>query len=323
MPQLVNPVETFRVGLLITEQCNVACSHCWFNSGPDRTARMELDEAVGYIDQAREIPTMEWISFTGGEPFLLPEMLQSLIAYASERSLMTECVTNCFWAVTEKEAERRLEGLMDVGLDVINISADDFHQHHIPFDRVRNCYESAKHLGLKITIMCAVARSSKLRVREVARLLGDHGIQIVRDKALKKAPSALAIETGFIPVGRAAEIPEDEWLIGDGPLDGPCKAVLRDIAIDPSGKVLPCCSVAGLTEVAEVGNVKQVRLKKLIDEAGRRVLFKVLSEEGPRGLQRRLGLRCRENFVNRCHLCYTVLKDPASAELYDADCLGD
>ncbi len=308
-PHFLNPVETFRVGLLITEQCNVACSHCWFNSGPDKTAHMEFDEADGYIDQAREIPTVEWISFTGGEPFLLPEMLQSLVAYATERNLQTECVTNCFWAVTEGEAGRWLEGLMNVGLDVINISADDFHQRHIPFDRVRNCYEAAKRLGLKVTIMCAVARSSKLRVKEVARLLGDDGIQIVGDKVLREAPSALAIETGFIPVGRAAEIPEDEWLIGDGPLDGPCKAVLRDIAIDPSGRVLPCCSVAGLTEAAEVGNVKQVRLQKLIEEASRRVLFKVLSEEGPRGLQRRLGLRGQENFVNRCHLCYAVLKD--------------
>lgn len=310
VPKIRMPVETFRVGLLITEQCNVACSHCWFSSGPDRTARMELEEALGYIDQAREIPTVEWISFTGGEPFLLPEMLLRLVGYASERGLRTECVTNCFWATTAKAAERMLGRLTDAGLDVVNISVDDFHQRHIPFDRVRNCYMEAKRLGLKIVIMCALARSSILRVREVARLLGDDSIRIVEGETPPRGASALAVETGFVPVGRGAEIPEDEWLIGSGPVDGPCRTVLRDVAIAPSGRVLPCCSTAGLSEVAEVGNARQGRLAKLMEEAGRRKLFKVLSTEGPLGLQSLLGPMRRESYVNRCHLCYEVLTNP-------------
>jgi len=309
VPQIKGPVEPFRVGLLITEQCNVECSHCWFSSGPDKTAHMELDDALGYIDQAREIPTVKWISFTGGEPFLLPEMLQRIVAYASERGLYTECVTNCFWARTEEEAGRRLERLADAGLDVVNISADDFHQRHVSFDRVSNCYEAAKRMGLRIVIMCAVARSSMLTVREVAKKLGEAEIRIVGEGTPTEAASALAVETGFIPAGRGAEIPEDEWLIGDGPIDGLCKAVLRDIAIDPFGRVLPCCSAAGLAEVAWVGDAGRGGLRELIEEAGKRTLFKVLSTEGPMGLQRLLGSR-RKNYVNRCHLCYDVLTDP-------------
>ncbi|MFQ6052775.1 MAG: radical SAM/SPASM domain-containing protein [Candidatus Bathyarchaeia archaeon] len=307
-------VETFRVGLLITERCNVACSHCWFSSGPDKTARMKLGEARGYIDQAVEIPTMEWISFTGGEPLLLPEMLLRLVGYASGRGLHTECVTNCFWAATKGEAEARLRGLADAGLDVVNISVDDFHQSHIPFERVRHCYNAAKLLGLKVVIMCAVARSSKLNVEEVARLLGDDGIRIVGRGAANGEASALAVETGFIPVGRGAEIPESEWAIDSGPIDGPCNAVLRDVAIAPSGRVLPCCSAAALAEAAAVGNVRRYRLRRLIEEAGRRPLFRALSKEGPLGLQRRIGTMRRGRYVNRCHLCYEVLTDPRIGE---------
>jgi MoaA/NifB/PqqE/SkfB family radical SAM enzyme len=171
-PPVVEPVETFRIGLLTTERCNIACSHCWFSSGPDKTAQMELGEARGYIDQAGEIPSVRWISFTGGEPLLLPEMLRRLIGYASEKGLKTECVTNCFWASTEEEALMHLGRLKDAGLDVINISADDFHQRHIPFDRVRNCYRAAERLGLKVVIMSAVSRSSMMGAREVVKLLG-------------------------------------------------------------------------------------------------------------------------------------------------------
>jgi len=271
---------------------------------------MELDEARGYIDQAREIPTVEWISFTGGEPFLLPEMLHDLVGYASERGFRTECVTNCFWAETETAAGRRLGRLADAGLDVVNISADDFHQRYIPFDRVRNCYRAARSLGLRVVIMCAVARSSTLTAREVIGLLGDPGIRIVDGETPAEAASAVAVETGFIPVGRAAEIPEDEWLIGDGPVEGACNLVLRDVAIDPFGRVLPCCSAAGMTEAAEVGNARRDGLRSLIEKAGQRTLFKVLSAEGPLGLQRLLGSRRRKNYVNRCHLCHTVLTDP-------------
>jgi len=303
------PSETFRVGLLITEQCNVECSHCWFDSGPNRNARMKLDEAMEYIDQAREIPSVEWISFTGGEPFLLPEMLLRLVAHASEKGLYTECVTNCFWARTEAAAVEHLRPLADAGLDVVNISADDFHQRRIPFDGVRNCYEAAKRIGLKVVIMCAVARSSSLTVKEVVRRLGDGEISIVGGEKPSETTSAIAVETEFIPVGRGAEVPEDEWLIGNGPLEGPCKVVLRDVAIDPHGWVLPCCSVAGLTQIARVGNARHEKLRSLIKAAGEKTLFEVLSTEGPMGLKRLLGSQ-RLNYVNRCHLCHDVLSDP-------------
>lgn len=310
VPRIDETVETFRVGLILTERCNATCSHCWFSSGPERTARMEPDEALDYIDQAREIPTVEWISFTGGEPFLLPEMLLKLVGHASRKGLRTECVTNCFWATTEGTAEGLLGRLVDEGLDVIDISADDFHQRHIPFDRVRNCYMAARRLGLKVVIMCAVARSSRLRIGEVVRLLGDDGIRVLGSEApTGETPSALGVETGFIPVGRGADIPEDEWLIGNGPLEGPCKLVLRDIAIAPSGKVLPCCSAAGLAQAAEVGNARS-GLRELIEETTRRTLFKVLSTKGPLGLKRLLGPGRRKGYVNRCHLCYDVLTDP-------------
>lgn len=302
--------ETFRVALILTERCNVKCNHCWLESGPDKKAQMELDEALSYIDQAEEIPTVEWISLTGGEPFLLPEMLLRLVEYASGKGLRTECVTNCFWAETGETAERELRGLMEAGLDVINISADDFHQHHIPFERVRNCYTAAKRLGLKIVIMCTLAQSSRLNVREIAKLLGDEDICLAGPGTSTKGASALAAETGFIPAGRAAKIPKDEWLIGSGTLEGSCKVVLRDVTISPLGTVLACCSAAGLVEVAEVGSARHDRLLRLIEAAGQRMLFEVLSTEGPLGVQRRLGLGLQRKYVNKCHLCYEVLSDP-------------
>ncbi|MGH9356746.1 MAG: radical SAM protein, partial [Terriglobia bacterium] len=59
--------------------CNISCSHCFNNSGPNvRTfgflsldqVRQELAAAAGY--------GVKEISFTGGEPFLHPELIEML-----------------------------------------------------------------------------------------------------------------------------------------------------------------------------------------------------------------------------------------------------
>jgi hypothetical protein len=302
-------VETFRVALQITQKCNIACDHCWLSSGPERTAQMDIDEALGYIDQARELGTVEWISLTGGEPFLLHDMLKALIAYAHERGFHTECVTNCFWASTVENAEEKLKQLVDAGLDVINISADDFHQRHIPFARVRNCYLMAKQLGLRIVVMCALSRSSMLKIGEISRLLNGERIAIASGYGSPEGALSLAVETGFIPVGRGKTLPEHEQLIGCGSLVGSCKTVLRDIVITPSGEVMPCCSASGLTKAAKIGNARERRLIELLKEAHTKKLFRILSREGPMGLWRCIGPTPLESFVNKCHFCYEVLMD--------------
>ena len=303
----VEPREPFRVGLLLTERCNVECEHCWFSCGPDRTAEMTEGEARGYIDQITEVPSIEWVSFTGGEPFLMPETLRNLVGYASEKGLKTECVTNCFWTGSEEMAENILRELVDAGLDVINLSADDFHQRHIPFSRIRNCYEAAKSIDLRMVIMCAVSKSSELTVDRIARLLGEDDIRIIGGEKIE-APAALAVETGFLPVGRGEAIPESEWVVGREPVDGPCGAVLRDVAIAPGGDLLPCCSAAGVLDNVRLGNVGKESLGALISKAWSRDVFRVLSREGPVGLLRRADLEERVDYVNRCHACVDALE---------------
>lgn len=301
-------IDVFRVGLIITERCNAACPHCWFNSGPYKGRDMSLKEAEAYIDQVREIPSVRYISFTGGEPFLLPKMLLRLVRYASDVGLYTECVTNSFWASTEGAAERMLRRLIDSGLEVINLSVDDFHQSLIPFERVLNSYRAARRLGLKIVLMCAASKSGRIRIEEVKRMLGDEDIYIIGRGEQRGYPQVIAMEMGFIPAGRGADIPEEEWLKGDGPLEGGCHVVLRDIAVAPGGGVLPCCSAAGTIKNLLIGNARVKRLRDILEEAWRRPIFKLLRDRGPLGLADEFENRPLA-YVNKCHLCYDLLKD--------------
>jgi hypothetical protein len=271
---------------------------------------MSLVEARGYIDQASRIPTVEWISFTGGEPFLLPGLLNELVGYASAKGLRTECVTNCSWAETPEKTEEKLKTLKESGLDVVNISADDFHQEFVPFENVRNCFEAAKSLGLKTVIMSAAQARGTLRLAEIINRLGSDEVGTLGDEKSTKGLSAIAVETGFIPVGRGAQLPRDKWLIGESQNEGPCRLVLRDIGIDPRGELLACCSAASFLARGRLGSVDETGIQQLLDDAGERSLFKILSGQGPSSLAESLGIRWRGGFVSRCHLCYEVLKDP-------------
>jgi hypothetical protein len=299
----------FRVGLLLTKRCDIACAHCWLGPSSNGTD-MSLDEAKVYIEQASRISSVEFISFTGGEPFLLPGLLNKLVGYASAKGFRTECVTNCSWAETTQKTEETLRTLKESGLDVLNISADDFHQEFVPFENVRNCVEAAKNLGLKTVIMSATQAGGTLRLAETINRLGPDEIRPLGNGESTVGLSIIAVETGFIPVGRGAQLPRDKWLIGESQTGGPCRLVLRDIGIEPGGELLACCSAASFLARGRLGNVVGAGIQLRLDDASERSLFKVLSEQGPSSLADSLGIRWRDGFVSRCHLCHEVLKDP-------------
>jgi len=299
----------FRVGLLLTERCNIACAHCWL--GPTSNGGdMTLDEAKGYIDQVSGIPTVEWISFTGGEPFLLPILMEELVSYASGKRLRTECVTNGYWAETPEKSEEKLKTLKEAGLDVVNISADDFHQEFVPFENVQNCFEAAKGLGLKTVVMSAARAGGFLRLTEIINRLGPDEIRTLGKEESIEGLSAIAVESGFIPVGRGTALSREEWLIGMSPIDGPCRLVLRDIGINPDGELLACCSAASVLKWGRLGNVVEKDIGELLSKASSQPLFKILAEYGPTRLGDSLGIKWRDGFISRCHLCHVVLKDP-------------
>ena len=63
----------FNTGTL----CNITCLNCYIESSPsnDRLVYITSDEVIGFLDQInkRDWPIRE-IGFTGGEPYMNPEM---------------------------------------------------------------------------------------------------------------------------------------------------------------------------------------------------------------------------------------------------------
>jgi pyruvate-formate lyase-activating enzyme len=90
----------FNTGTL----CNIACTHCYIESSPrnDRLAYLTADEVRLYLDEiARErLPTTE-IGFTGGEPFMNPDVL----------AMLEECLARGFRTLVLTNAMRPMQRL--------------------------------------------------------------------------------------------------------------------------------------------------------------------------------------------------------------------
>jgi len=84
----------FNTGTL----CNLACKNCYIESSPtnDRLAYLSLTEVRAYIDEIRRdrLPTRV-IGFTGGEPFMNPEitpMLEEVLSRGFEALVLTNAM---------------------------------------------------------------------------------------------------------------------------------------------------------------------------------------------------------------------------------------
>ncbi|MFC4169985.1 radical SAM protein [Pseudoroseomonas aestuarii] len=76
--------------------CNLACANCYIESSPrnDALAYIRLDEVVAYLDEiaADHLPVEE-IGFTGGEPFMNPDILP-MLRTVLERGFRALVLTN-------------------------------------------------------------------------------------------------------------------------------------------------------------------------------------------------------------------------------------
>lgn len=118
----------FNTGTL----CNIECANCYILSSPTNDALVYLTtaEVETYLDEIRDtnLPTTE-IGFTGGEPFMNPDMC-AMTEAALERGFEVLILTNAMRPMMRPNVRRHLARLIQTYGDrlVLRISLD----HHDP-----------------------------------------------------------------------------------------------------------------------------------------------------------------------------------------------
>jgi MoaA/NifB/PqqE/SkfB family radical SAM enzyme len=126
------------LSLITTKRCTAACDHCCFHCTPLATEAIPLERLHALVDEARDVPSIRLIVFTGGECFLLGQELDTLVARASDHGFATRCITNGYWASSLRVAMQRMRALAAAGLSEIEFSTGAFHAAYVP-PRPRLC----------------------------------------------------------------------------------------------------------------------------------------------------------------------------------------
>ena len=139
------------VGFVLSLKCNAKCRHCAPRAGPDHQQQIASDDLCKWLDEAHSVGGMRVVVFSGGEPFLYPDLVK-VITKSGKLFPNVHVLTNAFWATDPKTAKDVLSPLAAGGLTMLGISADDFHQEFVPIDRVRNAIAACRYYDLACTI---------------------------------------------------------------------------------------------------------------------------------------------------------------------------
>jgi MoaA/NifB/PqqE/SkfB family radical SAM enzyme len=136
------------VHLLLTYQCTWECDHCFVWSSPRQSGTLKLADLHTILDQARALPSLEWIFLEGGEPFLYYALLLGGARRAKQLGFRVGVVTNAYWATSPEDAIEALRPFAGL-LDLVQVSRDALHSGDAPSDGPDLACAAAQELGIE------------------------------------------------------------------------------------------------------------------------------------------------------------------------------
>ena len=280
-------MELVGLHLLLTYQCTFECDHCFVWGSPFQSGVMTLDEIFTILYQAKQLGTIEWIYFEGGEPTLYYPVLLKAVQQAKAMGFQVGIVSNSYWATSVEDAVEWLQPLVEAGLDVIELSSDLFHGESMETPESRHGLAAAKQLGLTTASSISIDPPTGYR---------DPG---------EAKPGEPLTGGGVMYRGRAAErliegLPRQPWLsFSSCPYED--LANPGRIHLDPLGNLHLCQGVV-------LGNLFQKPLTQLVAryEPANHPIVGPLLAGGPAELARRYHLEPQPGYVDACHMCYTT-----------------
>ena len=268
--------------LLVTYQCNFECDHCFVWGSPWQRGTMTLAQIETILEQGRELGTVEWIYFEGGEPCLFYPVLLRGVRAASELGFRVGIVTNAYWATAREDALEWLRPFVGK-VDDLSISNDTLHGGDAETECALIAEKAARELGIPV----ATIRIVRPDTSDATSLAG------------QLAPG----EFGVRFRGRAAEklVPGVRLQPPEGMVECPFEN-LRDpgrIHVDPFGHLHVCQGIS-------IGNLFRRPLREIWEgyDPDRHPIVGPLLRGGPVALANDHDLPRADGYADACHLCY-------------------
>lgn len=121
------------IGVILTYLCQAGCAHCVYACGPRRGVESMTRETLAEaLDVIAALPGPPQIHLTGGEPFLVYNLLLDATREATRRGIGVYVETNAGWCVNEAEAVTKFSALRAAGLWGVLVSCSPYQAEHVP-----------------------------------------------------------------------------------------------------------------------------------------------------------------------------------------------
>lgn len=186
--------ETPDVGMDITNRCNLACRHCYSDSGRMPIQELSLDDIIPLLDELQAMG-QKTLHISGGEPTLHPDF-SGIIQEAQSRDMTITMSTNGQYTETVKHMLSTLTFLqVAVSLEGMQENTDSVRGAGV-FDEAVKSIPFLKGISDDVAIVAHVSRSN-LRDTELL-------IRLARELEVGIKFATLR------PIGRAAEAMKNE-----------------------------------------------------------------------------------------------------------------
>jgi radical SAM protein with 4Fe4S-binding SPASM domain len=231
----------FAVGLGLTNDCNLACAHCYRDT--ERVDHLSLADVRRICDS---LP-IRAVNLGTGENALHPEF-RAILHELHARGLVVTLTSNGYsTSVLDDEDFRRLRDV-EFSLDFATECEQDTWRGFGNWRLVLSETARARRLGIAVTIVAVMMRTNYDRLAAIARVAAAHGaaFRVNVYQAVKTDAFSLTYDqfwAGFrmlleaCPVAVCSE-PLVRAVLGLGPRAEGCgRATVR---VTPRGEVLPC-----------------------------------------------------------------------------------
>lgn len=274
-------MELSGLHLLLSYTCLYECDHCFVWGSPQQTGVMPSGMIDHILEEGRQLGTVEWIYFEGGEPFLYYATLLHGVRRARELGFRVGIVSNGYWATSEEDALLALQPLAGK-IEDLSLSADAYHGAATSAAQVAWARAAAEALQIPLGTIAVAQPEAADAPSTVGQLPRDESAVMYRGRAA----ALLADRAPHYPFELFDSCPFED-------LRAPGR-----VHVDPLGYLHLCQGIA-------MANLLHTPLADIVAgyDPDAHPIAGPLLRGGPAALAEEYGVRRQSWYADACHLC--------------------
>lgn len=285
--------------ICLTRRCPLSCEHCSTNSNPFSNEFPDPSYLERFVDSFEETKPPQILCLTGGEPLILPELVNKLANKAHSVGTKVMSMTGLYFANSKKMTSSLLNAIQN--LDHLSISVDYFHEKQLGrlsiFETIHKIREAGTDMSISIVGM-----------NENDPYLGDL-VNSIRDEFNSEIPMLVSFISS---TGRAKQLEtahkEDNNIQGIA-YNGGCRYITWPV-ISFDGSIVACCNQKVVDgphpSHLTLGHVSNTNWKQVSEKVINNSIIKAIRIVGPKEFLKYVG---KEDPCNGyCDSCMSINK---------------